>query len=206
MDTWQKFDAERAALCDDLASIEPRQWDVQSLCSAWKIRHVVAHLVRGAQVTMGGFAAGMLKNGMNFDRYIARQALAAGAAPPQVLLAGLKATIGKRSVPPMTTPVTMFSDIVCHSADMRRPLGISRTLPEETLIEVANSVKAAGFPFGAKRRIAGLRLVATNATWSTGDGPQVGGPLESLILAMAGRPAALEELSGDGTTTLRARS
>ena len=96
----------------------------------------------------GGFVAGMLKNGMNFDRYIGRQALAAGTAPPQVLLAGLKDTIGKRSVPPMTTPVTMLSDIVCHSVDMRRPLGISRTLPEETLIEVANSVKTTGFPFG----------------------------------------------------------
>lgn len=206
MDTWQKFDAERVALCDDLASIGPGQWDMQSLCSAWKIRHVVAHLVRGAQVKMGGFFAGMLKNGMNFDRYIAQQALTAGAASPQLLLAGLKDTIGKRSVPPMTKPVTMLSDIVCHSADIRRPLGISRTLPEETLIEVANSVKTTGFPFGAKKRIAGLRLVATDATWSTGDGPQVDGPLESLILAMAGRPAALEDLSGDGTTTLKTRS
>jgi hypothetical protein len=155
---------------------------------------------------VGGFVAGMLTNGMDFDRYIARQALAAGAALPRVLLAGLKDTIGKRSVPPMTKPVTMLSDIVCHSADMRLPLGISRTLPEETLIEVADSVKSTGFPFGAKKRIAGLRLVATDVTWSAGDGPQVDGPLESLILAMAGRPAALENLSGVGTTTLKARS
>jgi uncharacterized protein (TIGR03083 family) len=197
---------ERVALCDDLGSIEPGQWDVQSLCSARKIRHVVAHLVRAAQVTMGGFVAGMLKNGMNFGRYIGRQALAAGTAPPQVLLAGLKDTIGKRPVPPMITPVTMLSDIVCHSADMRRPLGISRTLPEETLIEAADSVKTTGFPFGARKPIAGLRLVATDATWPAGDGPQAGGPLKSLILAMAGRPAALEDLSGDGTTTLKARS
>src|SRR5579883_1287535 len=53
VDTWARYDAERQALCDDLAGLEESRWDIQSLCSQWKVRHVVAHLVAGADVKAG---------------------------------------------------------------------------------------------------------------------------------------------------------
>jgi hypothetical protein len=59
---------------------------------------------------------------------------------------------------------------------------------------------------GAKRRIAGLRLRATDSRWANGDGPEVSGPLVSLILAMAGRKAALSDLGGEGLALLADRS
>lgn len=49
------------------------------------------------------------------------------------------------------------------------------------------------------------RLRATDAEWSTGAGPEVSGPLLSLLLAMTGREVALNDLSGDGVATLRQR-
>jgi uncharacterized protein (TIGR03083 family) len=205
MDTWDKYDAERTALCNDLAGLEPDQWDVQSLCSKWKVRHVVAHLVVGSDVKATAVFIGLVKNGMNFDRYMANEALTAGGASPEVLMAGLKESIGRHTTPPMAKPVNMLSDTVCHSADIRRPLGIKRSLPDETLVEVAESIKGIGFPLGARKRIAGLRLVADDVPWSTGEGPGVEGPMESLILAMAGRRAGLEDLTGEGTALLRSR-
>ncbi len=45
MDEWAAIDAERAALADVLARISVEQWDAQSLCDAWKVRDVVAHLI-----------------------------------------------------------------------------------------------------------------------------------------------------------------
>ena len=45
MDTWQTVDEERSALADDLASLDDSQWDIQSLCNEWKVRHVVGHLI-----------------------------------------------------------------------------------------------------------------------------------------------------------------
>jgi hypothetical protein len=57
----------------------------------------------------------------------------------------------------------------------------------------------------ARRRIRGLRLVATDLEWTTGSGPAVEGPGEALLMAMAGRPAALPELSGPGKPTLADR-
>jgi uncharacterized protein (TIGR03083 family) len=205
MDTWQATDEERSALADDLATLDDNGWDTQSLCGEWKVRHVVGHLVGGANVKTGPFLAGMLKSGMSFNRYIAGEGLALGAQPPDELLAGFRNTIGTRRKPPGTKPEIVLVDLVCHSADIRRPTGISRTMPEATLRTVADTVKNIGFPLNAKKRTAALRISATDSDWSTGDGPSVEGPLASLILVMSGRTAALDDLSGDGVGTLRTR-
>lgn len=58
---------------------------------------------------------------------------------------------------------------------------------------------------GAGRRIRGLRLRATDLEWTHGDGPEVTGPGEALLMAMSGRPAALADLDGPGHATLAAR-
>jgi hypothetical protein len=99
----------------------------------------------------------------------------------------------------------MLTDLVCHSGDIRRPTGMTRSIPEATQLKVADTVKGVGFPVHAKKRIAGLRMAATDSDWSTGDGPSVEGPLASLIFVMAGRRAPLEDLSGEGMQTLHTR-
>ena len=205
MDTWQAVDEERTALADDLATLDVVQWDTPSLCREWKVRHVVGHLVGGADVRTGPFLAGMLRSGMNFNRVIARQGLALGEVPPDELLERYRKTIGARRTPPGANAAIMLTDLVCHSGDIRRPTGMTRNVPEPTLSAVADVVKGVGFPLGAKKRIAGLRMRATDSEWSAGDGPIVEGPLASLIFVMAGRRAPLEDLSGEGKQTLQAR-
>jgi uncharacterized protein (TIGR03083 family) len=205
MDTWQAIDEERLALADDLAAFDDSQWDAQSLCREWKIRHVVGHLVGGADVKAGPFLAGMLRSGMNFNRCMAREGLALGAVPPDELLEQFRNTVGMRRTPPGAKPEVMLTDLVCHCGDIRRPTGITRRVPEATLLSVADTVKGVGFPIWAKKRIAGLRMSPTDSDWSAGDGPPVEGPLASLILVMAGRKAPLEDLWGEGAQILQAR-
>ena len=48
----------------------------------------------------------------------------------------------------------------------------------------------------------GIEAIATDADWSCGEGLGVTGPIEALILTLAGRFAALDQLQGDGTATL----
>jgi hypothetical protein len=48
----------------------------------------------------------------------------------------------------------------------------------------------------------GVRLVATDLDWSHGNGPEVRGSGEALLMAMAGRPAALDDLDGPGKAKL----
>jgi len=70
---------------------------------------------------------------------------------------------------------------------------------------VADAESAMNIGFPAKKRIAGLKLRATDVDWTHGDGPEVTGPAEALIMAMGGRRAALADLSGDGLATLAGR-
>ena len=101
MDTWELVDAERTDFADLADSLTPAQWDAPSLCTAWKVRDVVAHV----------------------------------------------------------------------------------------------------------KRVKGLHLKATDLDWEHGDagGAEVTGTGEAILMAMAGRPAALDDLSGPGVAQLRER-
>ena len=50
------------------------------------------------------------------------------------------------------------------------------------------------------------RLVATDVGWSAGSGPEVRGPGEALLLAIAGRRGVVDELAGEGQPVLAART
>jgi hypothetical protein len=57
----------------------------------------------------------------------------------------------------------------------------------------------------AQANLRGLRLVATDVDWQHGAGPEVTGPGEALRMALAGRPAALADLTGPGLAVLTGR-
>jgi len=92
-----------------------------------------------------------------------------------------------------------------HGEDIRRPLGIQHDIAEEALVAVADNYTGTNLLIGSKRRIAGLRLRADDAAWVHGDGPEVSGPLVSMILAMSGRTGAVDDLGGEGLATLASR-
>jgi hypothetical protein len=58
---------------------------------------------------------------------------------------------------------------------------------------------------GLPNRAKGLRLEATDLDWRAGEGPLVTGKGEAIVMALAGRPQVLQELSGDGVDILKAR-
>ncbi len=100
----------------------------------------------------------------------------------------------------------VLTDLVLHDLDVRLPLGIARTFPEDRLAVVFHhltTVPAAGYAIGD--RLAALRFEAADTGWSSGRGAPVRGPAEALVMAMSGRPSALEHLTGDGVAVLAAR-
>jgi uncharacterized protein (TIGR03083 family) len=170
------------------------------------VRDVVGHLVWGERgVGLGAGLVGLVTNGFNFNRLVARGAIANGNAEPAALLAEFEANASSRKHPPGATALAMLADTLCHAQDIRRPLGIGHRYPDEVLDAVANLMKVAGFPFQAKKLLAGIRLVATDAAWATGQGDEASGPLEALVMVMAGRRAALADLTGPATATLDRR-
>jgi hypothetical protein len=99
-----------------------------------------------------------------------------------------------------------LGEVMVHGEDIRRSQGARGEHPAEHLVTLAEMYKKTGAPLRAKKRVAGLKLRATDVDWSTGEGPEVTGPCMSLILGMVGRAAALEDCAGPGAETLRSRA
>lgn len=205
-DTWTMVAETRTDLASYLETLTPAQWDAPTLCAEWKVRDVVGHLVEGAdKIPMGKMMGGMVKSGFNMNKMLAAMAIEEGKRSPDDLLKALRAAVSMRNTPPMTKPEDVLSDSVIHTQDVRRALGAPGTVPEERLRAVLDRMKNTGSIIGNKKRVAGLKLVATDMDWTHGDGPEVRGTGEALLMAMCGRKSALDDLSGDGVATLRSR-
>ena len=201
---WPLIHAEREALIADLGTLTDEQWATQSLCDDWTVRDVLGHMIATAKMTPPAFLAALAGTGFRFNAMNAKNIVREATPKPSDGLAEFRRHVKDTTHPP--GPVeAMLGEAVIHSADIRRPLGITREYPEEALTRVADFFKGSNLLIGAKRRIAGLALRATDTGWSTGSGPEVTGPHLSLALAMTGRSAALADLSGEGLATLRSR-
>jgi uncharacterized protein (TIGR03083 family) len=203
--TWATVAAQRGGLAGELDRLGPDQWNQPSLCEGWQVRHVVAHMIGEATTTRSRAVAGVVRHGFRLDAFIRADALRHGDQPPARLAAAYRSTINLRTGPPGNTPANALVDVVCHTSDIFRPLGRNTPLDHQPLGLAARRLASVGYPIGAKRRIRGLRLVATDIDFDLGAGLLVEGPIEALLLAMAGRPAALGELHGPGHSSLAAR-
>lgn len=202
--TWNLIHAERRRLLEDLSALTPDQWSTRSLCPEWTVHRMLGHIVALTKQTPPKFIVKFLRSGFAFDRMVAKDAAQESAGTPQQTLDELAAHVHDTTSPP--GPVdSWIGELVVHGADIRRPLGLSYTPPVATTVQVADFYKSSNLLIGAKKRIAGLRLIAADADWSHGAGPEVGGPLLSLVQAMTGRGVALADLTGDGVETLRLR-
>lgn len=202
---WPLIHAEREALIADLGTLSNEQWATPSLCDDWTVRDVLGHMIATAKMTPPRFFVKMAAAGFSFNNMAAKGVAGEATANPVDGLANFRGHLGDTTAPP--GPVeAMLGEAVIHPADIRTPLGIAHEYPEEALNRVADFYKASNLIVGAKRRIDGLTLRATDTGWSTGSGPEVTGPHLSLILAMTGRSAALSDLSGEGVDTLKSRS
>ncbi|HEY5357124.1 MAG TPA: maleylpyruvate isomerase family mycothiol-dependent enzyme [Streptosporangiaceae bacterium] len=201
---WKHIHAERADLAETWAGLSARQWAAQSWCQGWSVQDTAGHVLAAAEQTPLNFYKELTSAGFKFSVFTERGARRLAAIGPEELIRRLRARTTTTNHPP--APVTaMLGEIVVHGQDILRPLGLKHQPPQAALVAVADSWKNSNLLIGAKRRIAGLRLQATDAEWAHGDGPEVSGPLLSLILAMTGRKAVHPDLTGEGVAELGRR-
>jgi uncharacterized protein (TIGR03083 family) len=203
-DIWPVVHAERRALAADLADLTPEQWQTPSLCTGWSVHDVLAHMVSTATLTPPAFFAGLLTSGFSFSRFTDKRIAAARAGGPAATLAAFRAVETSTSAPPGPT-VSWLGEALVHAEDIRRPLGIRHEYPVDAVRQVTAFYAGSNVLIGGKRRVAGVRLQATDTDWAHGSGPLVSGPVRALMLATTGRKAALDDLSGPGVEILRAR-
>ncbi|MEU5893833.1 maleylpyruvate isomerase family mycothiol-dependent enzyme [Streptomyces sp. NPDC047461] len=197
-DVWSMVHAERAALIGDLAHLDDEQWEMPSLCTRWTVHDVVAHLVDTARTTRLGFVVGLARERFDFDRQNARGVERERGASPQETLDRLRRVASRRSTPPAPLDSRIVEEVV-HGEDIRRPLGLAHSYPQEAVSRSLRLQARTPASFGgAKELTARVRLTAVDADLSIGSGPEVRGTALSLLLAISGRRVALDELDGPG--------
>lgn len=194
--------AERTDLASFLAELTPEEWHHPSLCTRWTVKDVVAHVISYEELGTAGlikrFAKGMVVNAnqVGVDEF--------SGLSPEDLLAYLKRHLYPSGLTARLGGTIGFVDGTVHHQDIRRALNRPRTIPAERLDRILPLIP--GNPrLGAGRRVRGLRLRATDVDWTHGQGSEVTGPGEALMMAMTGRPAALADLAGPGKDTLAQR-
>jgi uncharacterized protein (TIGR03083 family) len=202
---WRYIHAERGDLADTLSSLSPEQWTGPSWCTGWTVHMTAGHVLHAAEQTPLAFYKELAGAGFKFATFTGRGATKLGALSTDELVRRLRARTSTTNRPPAPV-LAMLGEIIVHGADIRRPLGIEHATPQPAVIAVADGWKKSNLLIGAKRRISGLRLQATDSEWAHGDGPVVAGPLQSLVLAMTGRAGSYDDLTGDGVAILRQRA
>lgn len=202
-DVWALVRQEREALVDDLAGLTEEQWETPSLCGGWSVHDVAAHLVDNARTTRRGIVVAMVRARFDFDRQNAQGLARAQGATPAETVQRLREVVGRTSTPPAPLDSRLVEEVV-HGEDVRRPLGLVRAYPAETVTRaLAHQLRTSTSLGGGKQRAAGVRLVATDAELTHGDGPAVEGPALDLLLVVSGRRAALDAVRGPGCARIR---
>ena len=181
------------------------QWQTPSLCSGWTVKDVVGHVIWVASTRPPEVVNQMLLGGLRIDRVMADAARVIGSLPTEVVIGRLRTAINDRQIMPTMKPISLLADTLVHNQDICRPLGIRREIDPDRLATALDQYTATKRFVGGHRRVKGHRLVATDLEFTRGDGPEVTGPAEAILLAATGRSVALEDLDGEGVVTLRSR-
>jgi len=197
--------AERRRLADHVADLTDEQWATPSLCAAWTVRHVIAHLTTTTRHTLPQVIRAAIRARGSFDRMeidVAAEVVARYSTAE--LVARLRESADSTRRAPGSGPMDPLMDLVIHGQDIARPLGHDYRTPPDVVAACLAYVAPNKF-LGAPKRLAGLRVVSSDTGWALGEGAEVRGPDIDLLLVASGRPTGLAALTGPGVATLSDR-
>ena len=194
--------AERTELADFLATLTPGQWEAQSLCAGWRVRDVVAHVMSFDDVSLLGMFRRAIRGRFVHINQVGVDELA--SLSTEQLLTRLQARLRPQGLATTLGGRLALLDVTIHHQDIRRPLGMPRHIPAERLrLVLADCVRSPELP--GWRLARGVRLAPNDLDWSHGSGPEVTGPAEAMLMAIAGRRSAIGQLAGPGQPVVAGR-
>ena len=184
---------ERLAFIDLLETLTEDQWQTPSLCSAWTVEHVAAHLAWAPVAGPLEMLPATLRAGFRTNRVIADSAVRWAARGRPVVLDQLRQNVESEAKPFGVPPVAALADAVVHGLDVRLPLGLHRDVDPQAFRLIADWTVTSRWPMtvpiggNVRTRLRGTRLVATDADWSWGEGAEVCEPAAMILLRLLGR-------------------
>lgn len=199
--TWEIVEAEQRAFGDLFESLDEPEWSRETLCVGWTVRDMLSHVAAALTFDLANTAR-LIRFRNDIERFNQESIEAWKGRDRESLV-----TMFGRDVPSLGQrllgPGNSLRAMVIHQQDVRRPLGRARALPPDVLETVLNSVLTdSGGNLGSVERAEGLKLVATDIAWNRGQGPELRGPAEALLMAISGRKVALDDLQGPGIERL----
>lgn len=201
---WTLLREERLRLATALEPLTPEQWAAQSQCEDWTVRDVVAHVAMTPYLRPPRVLPAMIRHRFDIPRLLSALARGDRRSPAQLIRA-LCDIADDRHTPPKAHGENVLADIVLHAQDVFRPLRIEYASQEQAQLVAAELLSTSDFNCGSATRSQGLRLLATDLSWTHGDGAEVRGPLLALLQAIGGRGSALADLAGEGVSALAER-
>ena len=203
---WTAIDDQRRRLAEMLEDLSEQEWDHPSLCRGWTVRQVAAH-VSLQNITWSMMPRAVLDMVTSGSMNGAIHAMACRHAKNSAgqIIAEIRDRIGVWRPLPSVTYRDTAVDYLVHAQDIAIPLGRRLDMPTDAAVVAADRVWTSDRMFHARKKLAGYRLLATDATWSAGQGQEVTGPISALLLLLTGRPAALARLSGADAAALAER-
>lgn len=208
---WSGIDDQRARTAQLLKMLSPEQWECPSLCDGWTVRHVAAHLTMQQQrwrdaVTFLTRHPRMLRS-VTLNATVHNSAvLQAQLLTTDQIIEHIVNGIGSRRHNAFVTPLETLTDILVHSQDIAIPLAVHLPMrPELSALAATRRWDTRNTWLATVNRrlpLNGYQLRATDVNWSRGQGSDITGPIGAILLLLTGRPAALEQLTGEGADAL----
>ena len=192
---------EREGFASFLDGLTSQQWNSPTLCELWTVREVAIHTVSYDELSSAGLVGRFLKGRLNTHRINAIGVADYSDRSPEQITVLIRSYAQPHGLTGGFGGKIALTDGMIHQQDIRRSIGLPRTIDPERLRTALNFARFAPTIRGAWRA-RGVRLVASDLDWSHGRGPEVRGPGEALLMAMAGRRAALDDVHGPGKAKL----
>ncbi|MFL6172531.1 MAG: maleylpyruvate isomerase family mycothiol-dependent enzyme [Marmoricola sp.] len=206
-DVYERAATDRRLAADFFDELDDRQLDTPSLCDAWTVRQVLGHLVMPLAIGLPTLLLRTVRAGFSVDRGSAAIAADLARRPVGELTGLLRERADQEIDAAVVGPMGQLSDACIHLRDCARPLGLPHDVPLADWYAVLDWLPSKQASRGLVRRglLDGLALRATDQHWSYGEGAEIAGTSEALVMALTGRGVVLDELVGPGTGLLRDR-
>ena len=187
---------EYLALADPVEPLSDASWDTPSLCDAWRVREVIAHMTMPARYDQETFMAELRARDFDFGRLSNDIAARDGGLPREALVADLRSETLHRWVPPEGGARGALNHATIHGLDVAVPLGSHHRPSDATLRVVLDDLTAGQIHQHFGIVIDGRRLEATDLDWSFGAGREIRAMAADLALLLCGRKIPSERFEG----------
>lgn len=187
-----------------IEGLDEAQLDGPTLAGHWTARDILGHLVFIAEMKVSSFFLSLAKAGFNYDKMADAQARKNAERPLDDLLSSLRANAANSAPMPGFPEMVTVGDVAIHTQDVRRPNNLPGKLDDDVLVTSLTFITTnkVGTGLADIPNRDEVSFVADDVDWSYGAGPEVTGPGESLLMALAGRDT-LDELAGEGLDKIR---